>query len=232
MPGHAKVSAVSSAACAALPRVKEVLAVCAHPDDESFGLGAILAAFSEGGARVGVICFTHGETSTLGASTDLRVVRAKELDHAASVLGVTTVTLLDHADGRLGQVPLAELEDEVVAVASGADLFLAFDSGGITGHPDHVRATEAALGAARRLGCPVLGWVLPEAVSVRRNAEFGTAFVGREADEVAFVVEVDRARQGVAIACHESQSMDNPVLWRRLELLGGQEHLRWLTPPE
>lgn len=220
-----------SAASTTLPAVGEVLAVCAHPDDESFGLGAVLAAFSEGGARVRVVCFTHGEASTLGAVADLRAVRANELDCAASVLGVTTVTLLDHPDGRLDQAPLAEMENQVVAVAGDADLFVGFDTGGITGHPDHVRATEAALGAAGRLGRPVLGWVLPNAVAAQLNAELGTAFVGREAGEVGFVVAVDRARQGKAIACHQSQSTDNPVLWRRLELLGGHEHLRWLTPP-
>jgi len=37
-----------------------VLAVVAHPDDESFGLGAVLASFAETGARVSVLCFTRG----------------------------------------------------------------------------------------------------------------------------------------------------------------------------
>ena len=49
-----------------LPRAGHVLAVCAHPDDESCGLGAVLAAFSGQGARVRVLCFTCGEASTLG----------------------------------------------------------------------------------------------------------------------------------------------------------------------
>ena len=49
-----------------LPSAKEVLAICAHPDDESFGLGAILGVVAELGTRVRVLCFTHGEASTLG----------------------------------------------------------------------------------------------------------------------------------------------------------------------
>lgn len=116
--------------------------------------------------------------------------------------------------------------------AARADLLLAFDEGGITGHPGHICATEATrvVGAAR--GLPALGWALPEAVAARLNAELGTGFVGRAADELdlAVEVEVDRACQPEAIACHVSQSGDNPVLWRRLELLGTSEHLRWLTP--
>ena len=36
------------------------LAVIAHPDDESFGLGAVLAALVEAGVGVPVLCLTHG----------------------------------------------------------------------------------------------------------------------------------------------------------------------------
>jgi LmbE family N-acetylglucosaminyl deacetylase len=50
-----------------LPVWTSVLAVVAHPDDESFGLGAILDAFTRAGARGEVLCLTHGEASTLTA---------------------------------------------------------------------------------------------------------------------------------------------------------------------
>ncbi len=225
---HAGVSAVSGTS-AVLPAAGEVLVVCAHPDDESFGLGGVLGLYGEQGTVVRVLCFTHGEASTLGASPgSLAELRAKELDAAARVLGVAAVTLHGYPDGQLGEVGLDELAALVDEEAAGADLLLAFDEGGITGHPDHVRATQAALGASR--GLPVLGWALPEVVAARINTELGTAFVGRASDGLDFVVEVDRARQLEAIACHASQSGDNPVLWRRLELLGTFEHLRWLTP--
>ena len=53
-----------------------ILAVVAHPDDESFGLGALLARAAAAGARVGVLCLTHGEASTLhGVDGDLREIR-------------------------------------------------------------------------------------------------------------------------------------------------------------
>ena len=55
-----------------LPAWSDVLAVVAHPDDESFGLGALLAAFVAAGVRVSVLCLTHGEASTLhGVEGDL-----------------------------------------------------------------------------------------------------------------------------------------------------------------
>jgi len=57
-----------------------VLAVIAHPDDASFGLGAILDAFVFGGARVDVLCLTHGQAWKLqGAPGDLAALRGAEL---------------------------------------------------------------------------------------------------------------------------------------------------------
>jgi LmbE family N-acetylglucosaminyl deacetylase len=107
---------------------------------------------------------------------------------------------------------------------------VAFDLGGITGHPDHVRATEAALAAAADLDLPVIGWAVPHAVANALNTELGTAFVGRGEHEIDCTVQVDRSRQWAAIAAHRSQSADNPVLRRRLQLLGDTEHVRMLRP--
>jgi hypothetical protein len=61
------------------------------------------------------------------------------------------------------------------------------------------------------------------------NDEFHTTFAGRRHDELDIPITVDRSRQLDAIRCHRSQSTDNPVLWRRLDLLGPSEHLRTLT---
>ena len=213
-----------------LPRAGCVLAVCAHPDDESFGLGAVLAAFSGQGTKVRVLCFTHGEASTLGQTArPLGEVRAEELRAAAAELGAEQAELLSYPDGNLAAVPVGELAGLAGDALTDADLMLVFDEGGITGHPDHCQATAAALFAARRHQLPVLAWALPEDVAAQLNAEFGTTFAGRPHSQLDIVIDVARARQRSAIACHSSQSADNPVLWRRLELLGASEHLRWLT---
>ena len=228
--GDHSVDAGPSEPGATLPEANEVLAVCAHPDDESFGLGAVLAAFAEQGATVRVLCFTHGEASTLGQTTgpSLGEVRRAEIGAAAEVLGVARVELLSYPDGHLDDVPLAELAALVDDALAGADLVVAFDRDGITGHRDHCHATKAALAAAAKREVPVLGWALPDDVAGQLNREFEAGFVGRPAAELDITIEVDRRRQHSAIECHASQSNDNPVLNRRLELLGGREHLRWL----
>jgi LmbE family N-acetylglucosaminyl deacetylase len=218
----------------ALPAWTSVLAVVAHPDDESFGLGAILDAFHRAGAGVEVLCLTHGEASTLhGAPGDLAALRGAELAAAANLLGVTHSTLHDHPDGALSELPVVMLAAEVVAAAdsSRAEGLLVFDTSGVTGHPDHVAATSAGLLAAEMLNLPVLGWTLPEDVAAQLNQELGASFVGHQDDQVDLRVTVDRDRQRLASHAHVSQALPSSVLWRRLELLGDSESLRWLHGP-
>ena len=208
-----------------------VLAVCAHPDDESFGLGAALAAFAGRGTPTAVLCLTHGAASSLGTRHgDLHQIRAAELAAAAQELGVGDVELLDYPDGALTQQPAGLLSGHVQQAArrTKAGLLLVFDEGGITGHPDHQQATRAAWLFARRSGLPVLAWSVEQQVAARLNFAFGTSFVGRPADQIDCCVEVDRQRQLAAITCHDSQAHDNPVLRRRLELQGKREVFRWL----
>jgi N-acetylglucosamine malate deacetylase 2 len=208
-----------------------VLAVVAHPDDESFGLGAVLVAFRRLGSDTALLCFTHGEASSLhGVDGDLHRVRQRELNRAAATLGVGDVRLLDYPDGKLDVMSLDILRADVEAMIKRfhPDMFLVFDEGGITGHPDHARATEAAI-ASEHGDRPVVAWALPQDVAAVLNLEFGTAFCGRPPTELDFRLPVDRVTQRQAIACHASQASDNPVLWRRLELLGDTEWLRILN---
>jgi LmbE family N-acetylglucosaminyl deacetylase len=217
-----------------LPAWTTVLAVVAHPDDESFGLGALLDAFTRAGAGVEVLCLTHGEASSLhGAPGDLASLRGVELAAAADVLGVTRAILKDHPDGDLGDLPVAMLAAEVVAEADscGADGLLVFDPAGVTGHPDHMAATAAGLLAAEMLNLPVLGWTLPYAVAAQLNQELGASFIGHPDQDIDLSVSVDRTRQRLASHAHKSQALPSSVLWRRLELLGDTENLRWLHGP-
>jgi N-acetylglucosamine malate deacetylase 2 len=213
-----------------LPVWRDVLAVVAHPDDESFGLGALLATFVAAGSRVSVLCLTHGEASTLhGVEGDLATVRARELAEAAAVLGIARVGLAAFPDGALSQVELDSLVSEVADFVGAArpDGVIAFDRDGVTDHPDHRRATQAAMAYASREHLPVLGWALPRSVAAQLNEELGSAFSGYAPPAIDLRVKVDRERQRAAIACHPSQSLPGQALWRRLELTGAYEHARW-----
>lgn len=217
-----------------LPDWPRTLAVVAHPDDESFGLGAVLSTLAARGSRVSVLCFTRGEASTLhGVAGDLSAVRRDELRRAADELGLDGVRLLSYPDGGLPDQPMdAVLADARAYAAEVAPAGLvAFDPSGITGHPDHTAATRIAIELGRGLRLGVLGWTLPRAVADRLHAELGVGFVGHDPDGIDLIVDVDRAAQRRAIACHASQAVPGSPLWRRLDLLGDREHLRWLGRP-
>lgn len=215
-----------------LPAWRRVIVVVAHPDDESFGLGAILAALADHGSDVDVLCFTRGEASTLhGVDGDLAEIRAKELADAADALGVRRVELLGYPDGGLSNVELDVLVERIDHFADDepVDGLVVFDPSGITGHPDHQQATRAAMTFASARGLPVLGWTIPESVAAVLNDEFGAGFVGHPESAIDLVIAVDRERQRQAIDCHPSQAVPGSALWRRLELLGAHEYARWLS---
>jgi LmbE family N-acetylglucosaminyl deacetylase len=217
-----------------LPDWSRVLVVVAHPDDESFGLGAVVDAFSAAGAEVTVLCLTEGESSTLGAGINLGKMRRDELSAASLELGVASTTLHHHPDGALGTVCRHILAGEVIdeVGTSRAQGLLVFDTGGVTGHPDHTAATNAAVLAAEVLDLPVLAWTLPAAVAEQLNEELGfPAFSGCAPDQIDLRVRVLRDHQIAASRAHHSQAGPASPLWRRLELLGDAEHLRWLRHP-
>jgi LmbE family N-acetylglucosaminyl deacetylase len=217
-----------------LPAWASVLAVVAHPDDESFGLGAVIDTFAAGGAAVHILCYTHGEASTLNETrVELHRAREQELSQAGAELGVASVTLLDYPDGRLSLLPPAELAAHAAAFAvrAKADGLLVFDDTGITGHLDHRAATAAAVLAGQRAGLPVLAWALPQAIAGQLKGETGHDFAGQPACRIDLCVRVSRNRQRRAALSHASQIPPGAVLWRRLQLQGECEHLRWLVPP-
>ena len=218
-----------------LPEWPVVLVVVAHPDDESFGLGAIIDAYVASGSLVHVLCLTRGEASTLGAQAglDLASVRASELAHAGSTLGVASTMLKDWPDGALSSSPERQVIDDVLAAvdAHQPDGLLVFETHGITGHPDHIAATARALAAAEERDLPVLGWTLPAVVADRLAVEFGAHLHGDPVDLIDFDLAVERDNQRRAIDAHASQAVPGSILWRRLDLLGAHESLRWLRPP-
>jgi LmbE family N-acetylglucosaminyl deacetylase len=219
---------------ALLPGWANVLVVVAHPDDESFGLGAIISHMTAAGAAAHILCYTHGEASTLNENqADLDTERETELRHASTQLAAASVTLLGYPDGGLAAIPPTALAAHAVALTARhrPDGLLVFDDTGITSHPDHQAATRAAVLAALATGLPVLAWALPTAIAGRLRAETGQPFTGQPPGRLDLCIRVDRTRQHRAAHAQASQISPSAVVWRRWQLQGHREHLRWLLPP-
>ena len=169
---------------------RSLLAVFAHPDDESLACGGTLAWCAHLGADVSLLCMTHGEHGPGGGgehgggehgggAEDVRRTRGRELESAARALGVRAVTLLDHEDGMLPWLPAAALRSAVEREvrARRPEVLVTFDADGLYWHPDHVAVHEAATAAVARLGgaAPALYYVTMPPGSMRAVADHAAA---------------------------------------------------------
>jgi len=143
-----------------------LMAVLAHPDDESLGFGGTLAKYAAGGADVFLLTATRGDAGRYRGhrpgdpehpgSVALATIREAELRAAAAVLGLREVSVLDYADRYLDTVNPQEAIASIVFHLRRVrpDVVLTFGPDGAYGHPDHIAicqfTTAAVVSAASR----------------------------------------------------------------------------------
>jgi len=155
-----------------------LMAVHAHPDDESSSTGGVLAAYGDQGVRTVVVTCTNGEFGDApggikpgqGGHDEQAVaqLRLAELREACKILGVTDLEPLGYHDSGMPDwdykdlpsafcnIPTAEVAARIAALI---DLYrpqvvITYDPTGPYQHPDHVHAAEAAVSAAAGSGIP------------------------------------------------------------------------------
>ncbi len=176
--------------------MKRLLAVFAHPDDETAVAGT-LAHYADLGAAVALVCATKGEAGEISdpslATTDnLAEVRARELRCSCDLIGIQQLVMLDYCDSGMrgtseNEKPTAfirardeDVQRKLVRVFRQfkPDVVVTFEPFGWYGHPDHIaagkHATEAFHLASSREAFPEVGnpWQpdrLFHAVMPRRN---------------------------------------------------------------
>jgi len=122
--------------------VDRILAVTAHPDDESFLFGGVLATHAAAGGLAGLLCLTDGQagrTGGLASREELGAVRRAELERAVLVLGIPRLFAPGLMDGGLdafGDEAGTRLVAEHAA-RFGATVLLTFGPEGASGHADH-----------------------------------------------------------------------------------------------
>ena len=139
----------------ASPRPPRVLAVFAHPDDETLCAGGTLAKYANAGADVRVVSLTNGGTGQIrdaSAATraTLTAVREREFHAAGKHLGLTETRCLDYPDGELSDMDaqvLVELASQLLDELD-PDVVITFGPDGFSGHPEHV-----VVGAAVTAAC-------------------------------------------------------------------------------
>jgi LmbE family N-acetylglucosaminyl deacetylase len=134
----------------------KLLAVLAHPDDESLGFGGTLARYAAEGAETYLVTATRGEAGRFGSpgrpSDPLMLgrVREAELRAAALVLGIRDVAILGYPDGAVDRVEptvaMADLVSHIRRVQP--DVIITFGPDGGYGHPDHIAISQFTTAAA------------------------------------------------------------------------------------
>jgi len=127
------------------PKRFKLMCVLAHPDDESLGMGGVLAKYAGEGVETYVVTATKGERGRSGSKEPLTLeavghLRAAELRAAATELGVREVSFLGYCDGELDRANPAEAIGKIVAQLRRVkpEVVLTFAPDGAYGHPDHV----------------------------------------------------------------------------------------------
>jgi N-acetyl-1-D-myo-inositol-2-amino-2-deoxy-alpha-D-glucopyranoside deacetylase/mycothiol S-conjugate amidase len=147
----------------------------AHPDDESFGMGATLAQYASAGVRVYYVCSTGGEAGTVDAEymkghKTIGELRKAELSCAARALGLAGTYFLGYRDSGMegaadNSHPDALIMAPLEAVAGRMvrhirelkpAVVITHDAGGSYGHPDHIATHQAAVRAFSAAGDPLL----------------------------------------------------------------------------
>jgi LmbE family N-acetylglucosaminyl deacetylase len=158
-----------------------IVALHAHPDDETLYSGGTLARLVAEGHRVVLVVATDGMMNG-GAEPHPRR-RLDELDRAASTLGVDDVRWLGYADSghgtdlypdppgrtRLVNAGVDEPAERVVAILTevGADLLIGYDAAGGYGHREHVAVHRIARRAAELGGVRLVEATAPREALVR-----------------------------------------------------------------
>jgi LmbE family N-acetylglucosaminyl deacetylase len=136
-----------------------LLAVLAHPDDESMGVGGVVAKSAAEGVEVSLVVATRGQRGRFHGhplSDDrhpgpeaLARIREGELKAAAEVLGIRDVTILDYEDQLLDRADSAEA---ILTIARQIrrlrpHVVVTFGPDGTYGHPDHIAISQLTAGA-------------------------------------------------------------------------------------
>ncbi len=140
---------------AAEPR--RILAVFAHPDDETSVAGGTIARSVQEGVEVTVVTATRGEWGTLGtgrmtiAREELPAVREAEHRAVMRLYGAHPPVFLGYEDATMGEADLASAIRQVAAEMQRVrpDIIITWGPTGMSRHPDHIAVHQATVEAFR-----------------------------------------------------------------------------------
>lgn len=145
---------------------RRLMAVLAHPDDESMAMGSTLAKYASEGVAVSLVVATRGDAGRFrghapgtpehpGAAA-LATLREGELHAACDVLGIGERVLLDYHDQQLDRAHPSQVIGEIAREIRRLrpDVVLTFGPEGSYGHPDHIAISQLTAAAIVEAAMP------------------------------------------------------------------------------
>lgn len=129
-------------------QLRTILVIGAHPDDETFVAGGLIAIARANGQRVVCVTATKGEAGVQNEQEwpkeQLAAIREKELEKALELLGVKEHYYLGYSDGECKDIDSNEATEKLQQIIANTqpDTVITFNNDGLTGHPDHVCVYE------------------------------------------------------------------------------------------
>jgi LmbE family N-acetylglucosaminyl deacetylase len=199
---------------------RALLAVFAHPDDETFRPGGTLALLARHGVGVHVLTATRGQAGSRGdpprcTQEELPAVRERELRCACAALDVEPPRLLDYQDGHLAEVSPEEITEHILAALAEIDpqVVLTFGPDGLSGHADHIAIGRCAALAYARCEDVAAIYALAVPRSLAEQAEMRQVHSVPD-EQITLAVDVASAwpAKQAAMACHMTQRSSTPLM--------------------
>jgi LmbE family N-acetylglucosaminyl deacetylase len=206
-----------------------LMAILAHPDDETLGNGAALARYAAEGVDVTLVTATRGQYGWLGdpganpGPNALGRQREAELRAAVRVLGLRELVQLDYVDGELDQADGEQLVCELVAHVRRVrpQVVLTFGLDGAYGHPDHMAISQLTTAALVRAADPRYGHRCTTHGSHTVSKLYHMALTAQRADayqsalgDVSMVIDGAERRPVISPDWLVSTRIDAGACWR------------------
>jgi len=190
------------------PKLKRMLVILAHPDDESFAAGGTLAKYARQDVQVVLLCATRGEAGIAGMKPEeAGDIREGELRKAAQELGIE-VQFLGCRDGELSRCRTEMLAESMAWWMDmiQPQVILSFGPEGVSGHSDHVTVSNAVTEAYDRYYKK--GMLLYIRPSIATVAGCGVSSAGTDDGKPALKVDISdyKMEKVRAIRAHASQN--------------------------
>jgi LmbE family N-acetylglucosaminyl deacetylase len=195
---------------------KKLLAVIAHPDDETFGFGGTLAKYASEGVEIHVLCATRGEEGGNKKAT-LGRERERELLSASKILGVTRVEFMDFIDGRLCNIDYQPIAQKITAKITQfkPEVVITFDKLGVSGHIDHIAIALITTFVMKKYNDKIKFYYFAELKDFQREMRDYFIYIppGYDKSEIDVVIDTKKYYDIQVRAMHEHKSQLHDVDW-------------------